>query len=153
MDSLKLKVPPVLQVILVLWLMKGIASISPSSEFLMPYSKMLMVGFLVIGGVFGISGVLAFRRHQTTVNPTLKTTSTSLVQSGVYQITRNPMYVGLLCILMAAACYFANLYTLFGCVLFVFYMNMFQIEPEEMYLTELFPDEYPEYKNKVRRWL
>ncbi|WP_028022410.1 methyltransferase family protein [Enterovibrio calviensis] len=153
MDSLKLKVPPVLQVILILLLMRGIASISPVSPLLASYSSVLSVVFLVVGVVFGVSGVVAFRRHQTTVNPTLKTASTSLVQSGVYRVTRNPMYVGLACLLIAAACYFANFYTLLGCVLFIFYMNMFQIEPEEVYLTEQFPDEYPEYTRRVRRWL
>ncbi|MDD1793199.1 isoprenylcysteine carboxylmethyltransferase family protein [Enterovibrio makurazakiensis] len=153
MDSLKLKVPPVVQVVLILLLMKGIASVSPVNVLLVPYSNVLTVAFLLVGVMFGVSGVMAFRLHQTTVNPTLKTASTSLVQSGVYRVTRNPMYVGMLCLLIAATCYFANLYTLLGSVLFVFYMNMFQIEPEEMYLTEQFPDEYPDYTKKVRRWL
>ncbi|MEZ8140604.1 protein-S-isoprenylcysteine methyltransferase [Enterovibrio norvegicus FF-33] len=153
MDSLKLKLPPLLQVIIVMLLMKIIASATPAISFLLPVSKPLFVLLVVLGGVFAVAGVVAFRQHQTTVNPTLKTESTSLVQSGVYRITRNPMYVGFLLLLVASAFYFANPYTLLGCVLFVLYMNKFQIEPEEDYLASQFPDEYPAYKEKVRRWL
>lgn len=100
-----------------------------------------------------VAGVFEFHRKKTTLNPMLNTASTALVSGGVYRFTRNPMYLGMLCILLAAALLWNSAYAFLGCVFFVLYMNTFQITPEEEHLTAIFPDCYPQYKTRVRRWL
>jgi protein-S-isoprenylcysteine O-methyltransferase Ste14 len=77
----------------------------------------------------------------------------ALVATGVYQVTRNPMYVGLACMLVAWAIFLGAPWPFIGPVLFVLYVNRFQIEPEERILARLFGEPYASYTARVRRWL
>jgi protein-S-isoprenylcysteine O-methyltransferase Ste14 len=63
------------------------------------------------------------------------------------------MYVGFVLFLMAWAIQLSVLWPFIGPVLFIVYMNRFQIAPEERVMESKFGDEYSVYKNKVRRWL
>jgi protein-S-isoprenylcysteine O-methyltransferase Ste14 len=108
---------------------------------------------LVVGVGFSVGGVLAFRRARTTLNPTKPEQASSLVRSGVYRVTRNPMYVGLLCVLVAWAVFLSSAWALLGPLIFVLYIGRFQIAPEERALAKLFGSEFAEYQVKVRRWL
>jgi protein-S-isoprenylcysteine O-methyltransferase Ste14 len=78
--------------------------------------------------------------------------ASSLVVSGIYRYTRNPMYAGFLLILLGWAAFLSNILALIVLPAFVLYMNRFQILPEERVLTTLFADEYTEYLARVRRW-
>ncbi|MEZ9524412.1 methyltransferase family protein [Enterovibrio norvegicus] len=153
MDSLKLKIPPLVLVVITLVVMKAISVGLPTNATLANLPLLFPILLVGFGGAVMVAGVYEFRRKQTTVNPMLKTASSALVSDGVYRFTRNPMYLGMLCILVAAALLWNSAYALLGCVSFVLYMNAFQISPEEDYLTDLFPDSYLEYKTRVRRWL
>ena len=75
------------------------------------------------------------------------------MSDGVYRYTRNPMYVGLACCVLAWGVYLQNFAALLGVVIFIAYMTHFQIKPEERALQEKFGDEYANFKSKVRRWL
>jgi protein-S-isoprenylcysteine O-methyltransferase Ste14 len=105
------------------------------------------------GIAFSAAGVLAFRRARTTVNPTRPEEATQLVRSGVYRITRNPMYVGLACLLVAWAVFLSSPWALLGPLAFVLYIGRFQIAPEERALAKLFGSDYSAYQAEVRRWL
>ncbi len=107
----------------------------------------------LVGIGFSAAGVLAFRRARTTVNPTTPDKATSLVSSGVYRITRNPMYVGLSFVLVAWAVFLSSAWALLGPAAFVLYIGRFQIAPEERALAKLFGSEYAAYQARVRRWL
>jgi protein-S-isoprenylcysteine O-methyltransferase Ste14 len=87
------------------------------------------------------------------MNPIKASAASSLVTSGVYRYTRNPMYLGLSVTLMAWAVFLSNLLALVAVPLFVLYISRFQISPEERVLSSLFGAEYAAYKEKVRRWL
>ena len=100
-----------------------------------------------------IAGTISFHRAKTTVNPMKPDKASSLVTSGVYRITRNPMYVGLLLVLVAWAVFLSSPPALAGPVAFLFYVGRFQIMPEEITLSSLFGSEYNAYKSGVRRWL
>jgi len=106
-----------------------------------------------VGIGFSAAAVLAFRRARTTVNPTRPELASSLVSSGVYRITRNPMYAGVSFILVAWAVFLASAWALLGPVAFVLYVGRFQIAPEERALGKLFGSDYAAYRAKVRRWL
>jgi protein-S-isoprenylcysteine O-methyltransferase Ste14 len=108
---------------------------------------------LLVGIGFSVGGVLAFRRARTTLNPTKPEQASSLVRSGVYRVTRNPMYVGLLCVLVAWAVFLSSAWALLGPLIFVLYIGRFQIAPEERALAKLFGSEFADYQAKVRRWL
>jgi protein-S-isoprenylcysteine O-methyltransferase Ste14 len=108
---------------------------------------------VAIAVYFDFGGLLAFRKAKTTVNPLAPERASSLVQSGVYKITRNPMYVGFSFLLLAWACYLAIPVSILGIVLFVVYITRFQIIPEERVMRKLFGEQFEEYSAKVRRWL
>ena len=111
------------------------------------------LALVVIGLSISISGMVSFRRAKTTINPSKPSAASSLVTSGVYRYTRNPMYLGLSVTLMAWAVFLSNLLALVAVPLFVLYISRFQISPEERVLSSLFGAEYAAYKEKVRRWL
>ena len=153
MQALENRIPPPIVTALFGLLMWLTARYTPG---LAPaYSVRVMVALLVlaIGVFFSVAGVLSFRQAQTTVNPLKPETASALVRSGIYQYSRNPMYVGFALVLLAWACYLASLFALFGVLGFVLYMNRFQIRPEERALLTLFGSEYPVYQTQVRRWL
>jgi len=106
-----------------------------------------------LGVAAALAGVVEFRRARTTVNPLHPEKATAVVDSGIFRISRNPMYLGMLLALVAWALFLANPVTLAGPVLFVLFMNRFQIVPEERALTALFGDGYRVYLGRVRRWL
>lgn len=153
MFNLELKIPPLLLVIFFGILMRLIALVFPLVNLAPKVTYIIAITALATSLYFSMSGVLAFKKVKTTVNPMTPEESSSLVTSGIYKITRNPMYVGFLFLLITWAAYLSSLYALGAVVLFVIYMNKFQIKPEEKMLTSIFGDEFSHYKSNVRRWL
>jgi protein-S-isoprenylcysteine O-methyltransferase Ste14 len=105
------------------------------------------------GAVTSALGVFSFRRAGTTVNPMKPETSSSLVTSGIYKLTRNPMYLGFLLILLGWAVFLSSILAFLFLPAFIVYMNHFQIEPEERALATLFGQAFAAYKARARRWL
>lgn len=153
MSSLDVKIPPPAVAAAIAVAMWGISKLAPLLQ--LPNAVRLgAAAALMLAGIgFSAAGVQAFRRAKTTVNPTKPQDATSLVKSGVYRITRNPMYVGLSCVLLAWAVFLSSAWGLLGPVAFVLYIGRFQIAPEERALTKLFGRAYADYQAKVRRWL
>ena len=108
---------------------------------------------LFIGLIFIISAVIQFINRKTTVNPTKPHKTSTLVITGTYKITRNPMYLGMLLIIISFALYKTSIISLILIPLFIFYINKFQIEPEEFEMRKKFGKEYEDYCKKVDRWI
>jgi protein-S-isoprenylcysteine O-methyltransferase Ste14 len=113
-----------------------------------------------LAGVFGllgiacsVLGVVSFRRARTTVNPMTPAATTALVVSGIYRVTRNPMYLGFLFLLLGEIAGLGNVVALLIVPVFVLYLNRFQIGPEENALRSLFGAEFEAYAHRVRRWI
>ena len=152
-NGLALKVPPVPLVVIVAALMWAISSAVPALDFYLPAKSLSAVSLPLIGAVVCLAGVVSFHRAKTTVNPMKPDSASSLVVSGIYKYTRNPMYLGFLLVLLGWAAFLSNLAALALLPAFVAYMNRFQIRPEERVLASLFPNDYPAYRAKVRRWI
>ena len=153
MKSLEVKVPPPAVAAVIAVAMWGTSRLAPSLHVSDTLRLSAAAVMALIGAGFSIAGVTAFRRARTTVNPTTPERASSLVSSGVFRITRNPMYVGLAWILGAWAVFLSSAWALLGLVAFVFYMDHFQIAAEERALAKLFGTEYTSYQARVRRWL
>ncbi len=153
MNSLELKIPPPVVAVTIAALMWGLSRITPALVFGAELRGTCAIMIAAIGLAFDIAGVCAFWRAKTTINPMKPGSSARLVNSGIYRVTRNPMYVGLCLVLTAWAVYLWNVWTLPGPALFVLYINRFQIVPEERALAALFGAEFSAYKARVRRWL
>lgn len=110
--------------------------------------------FLVAGFIIIFLANKEFKKYETTVNPLKPEMSTTLVTGGVFKYTRNPMYLGLTLILLAACFYFNSfLGIIIYFPLFVCYITIFQILPEEDALKKLYNEEYMKYCSNVRRWI
>ena len=153
MNALALKVPPVAQVIITAAAMYGVSKMVPALTFSLNGSTALAVALGVMGLSLGIMGVTQFRIAQTTPNPQALEKVSSLVTSGVYQYSRNPMYVGLVLILLGWAFYLSHLLAFVLLPIFILYMTRFQIQPEERMMAQKFGKTYQDYLNKVRRWI
>lgn len=153
MQALELKIPPLLVALLVAVTMWGIASVIPLLDiplFIKDVTTRLLI--LVAAGI-ALSSFVAFIRAKTTINPMKPAAASSLVTGGIYRFTRNPMYVSVLFILVAWAIFLSSAWALVGPVVFVLYMNRFQIRPEERALAAMFGTAYTEYKGRVHKWL
>ena len=153
MQALELKVPPLAVGFIIgalMWLAKRIV---PAMSVEFPGRRPLAITIGVAGAIIIILGVASFRRAKTTVNPMKPDTSSTLVVSGIYQRTRNPMYLGFLLILVGLAIHLSNVLAFMFLPAFVLYMNRFQIEPEERALGSLFGPAFESYRLRVRRWL
>ena len=153
MNALALKVPPVAQVIITAAAMYGVSKMVPALTFSLNGSTALAVGLGVMGLSLGIMGVTQFRIAQTTPNPQALEQVSSLVTSGVYQYSRNPMYVGLVLILLGWAFYLSHFLAFVLLPIFILYITRFQIQPEERMMAQKFGKIYQDYLNKVRRWI
>lgn len=153
MNALELKIPPVAQTFIVaagMWLTSRYA---PSLSVVIPARVFLAVFVAGVGVVVAVHAVKAFRSADTTVNPFSPDKASQLVIAGSYRLSRNPMYLGLLCLLVAWALYLSNLLAFGFLPLFVLGMNRLQIRPEERAMEEQFGDAYRDYRNSVRRWI
>ena len=153
MSFLDLKVPPVLQVLAVGAAMYGVSKTLPALQFSVSGSRWLGGGLAIIGLGTAVMGVTEFKKAQTTVNPHAPNDATSLVTSGIYQYSRNPMYLGLSLALLGWALYLSNSSAFILVPVFVIYISRFQIQPEEKVMMQKFDNEYQRYTTKVRRWL
>ena len=109
--------------------------------------------FLFLGLLFILPAAFSFFKAKTTVDPRTPNKSNTLVISGLYKISRNPMYVGMLLCLIALSVAQGNLISVLISFLFAQYLTRFQIKPEERFLTEKFGGQYLQYCEQVRRWL
>lgn len=152
MSRLELKVPP----LLLLFIFMALAYFTP---VVLPYEltgnfKYIMVGVISTLGLGVIlAGVIAFKRHQTTVNPVSPQDSSSLVTSSIYRFTRNPMYLGFALLLLAWTIWLQDLFLLVLVGVFIQYLTHLQIIPEERMLNQLFGQQFQAYCQKVRRWI
>ena len=153
MHVLNLKVPPLALVLLVGAAMWIVTWTVPAFGFTFPARHLFAMAAVTAGTAIAGMGFVSFRRAKTTVNPMKPDSSSSLVVSGIYRLTRNPMYLGFLLILIGWAIFLSNALAFLLLPAFVRYMSRFQIEPEEQALTSLFGQAFLSYRSRVRRWM
>lgn len=150
---MKLKIPPAVQVLffaLLMWLQKRFIG---GTHFEFTYQKEISWGIFLIGIFIGLSAVYSFKKAKTSTNPLNPEKASSLVVKGLYNYTRNPMYVAMLFVLLAFFLRLGNVVNLVIIALYVWYITEFQIKPEEKALTTIFGNDYVQYKSRVRRWI
>jgi protein-S-isoprenylcysteine O-methyltransferase Ste14 len=151
MFSLEAKVPPPALVLLIAMFMWLTARAAPL-HFDVPAHNWIAAVLVSLGFFTGITGVMTFRQAKTTTDPT-KPHASSMVTWGVYALSRNPMYLGGLIMLLGWALFLSSALAPLFLPLYVLYINRFQIAPEERVLSSLFGQSYAAYRLRVRRWL
>ena len=146
-----IKIPPP-HIVLVL-----IVSIYFSSKKIdlinIPLQLEISIFILSAGILIFVNPVLQFIKSKTTVNPIQFEEVNKLVTSGIFKYSRNPMYLGMLMIVLSTSIFYLNIYSILTPLLFILWINKFQIKREEEFLIEKFGDEYLSYKKKTRRWI
>lgn len=151
--TLELKLPPPLVGAIVAVSMYLAAWLVPDAALALP-GRLVVCWLLVLAGIgVDLAGLHAFRRARTTINPMRPHATSTLVTSGIYRFTRNPMYLGMLLLLLAWAIWLSSLLALLLAAVYVVYLNRFQITPEERVLASRFGQDYADYRKQVRRWL
>ena len=142
--------PPVLLVthILAAWLVGKLVVLPIQVS---PIFSNVGLGLAGLGFLLGLLSLYEFRKARTTVNP--HGVVRSIVSSGIYRFTRNPIYLGMVCMLGGFPLTFGNVWGIILTPVFIFLMNKLVIEHEEAYLKKKFGDVYAGYKSRVRRWL
>ena len=123
------------------------------NQFFMYSNNRISLFLLILGLVVFISAVKSFRRHKTTVNPLEPRQASSLVTSGIFKFSRNPMYLGMLIILLSISFKFNLIGGIVTSLFFYIFITKFQILPEEAAMNDLFGDEFINYSKKTRRWI
>ena len=114
---------------------------------------LIAVGFAAAGLTIIAIAIGVFIKAKTTINPLNPDNVEKLVTKGLYRFSRNPMYLGVLLLLLGWASYLQNVLGFAPVALFVVTMTLFQIKPEEKALRKKFGAEYDTYCRRVRRWI
>ena len=146
--NLDTKIPPQILTLLIL----AFINLYESKDYELN-TKWISIIIFSIGLFFIFSAVIQFIKRKTTVNPTKPHKTTSLVITGTFKFTRNPMYLGMLLIIISYAFYESSIISLILIPFFIFYINKFQIEPEEIEMRKKFGKDYEDYCKKVDRWI
>ncbi|HMQ63378.1 MAG TPA: isoprenylcysteine carboxylmethyltransferase family protein [Flavilitoribacter sp.] len=107
--------------------------------------------FVMTGIIFILPALIKFFKTKNTL-VTIKPAN-SLQTSGIYAISRNPMYLGLMCLYTGIAFLKGNFWTLMFIPLVIWIITHFVILNEEKYLGRAFDQDYKAYRTKVRRWI
>lgn len=118
-----------------------------------PHHGIVAMVLVVLGVGLVLAGGLEFRRAKTTVNPLTPRRASTVVDTGIYRLTRNPMYLGMAVALLGLAAWTSTLLGYALVPVFSLYMTQFQIKPEERALLNIFGPAFTAYMAKVRRWI
>lgn len=148
------RIPPLALTLLLVALMWAADRAWPQFSLATPWNSLVAAAVALTGLVTCLLCVASFRRAGTTVDPRRPIGTSALVAHGIYRYSRNPMYLGMLLVIVAWGLHLGHWPALAGGTLaFVLYLNRYQIAAEERALEEKFGDEYRAYARAVRRWM
>ena len=128
-----------------------------SRSYFPEFSNLVLNAFSIISFVVGIfvfaAAVSSFKKQKTTVNPISIEKASSLVVNGIFKYSRNPMYLGMSLVLLGLTFKFNVIGGLLFTGIFMLFITIFQIKPEEVAMEKLFDQEWKDYTKNVRRWL
>ncbi len=147
-----LKLPIILVAIFVL-AMFFVGSMGFIEKYSFKGQSALSVFVFSCGLLIILSSGYSFRKANTTVNPLTPEKSAQLVTTGLYALSRNPMYIGFLTWLLACAIFIGSIANLLFFPLYIILVNKLYIVPEEKALEMLFKNEFEDYKKSISRWI
>ena len=148
---LRNRIPPPIVTLVFALLSFWLANYLPKLAF--NYQGLSSLLMILIGLTIIVIGVKTFNNSDTTINPLNPSEASHLVTEGVFSYTRNPMYLGMVIILLGVSIYNGVYIGIIILPCFIFYITEFQIKPEEKAMEEIFAGDYTDYLKRVRRWL
>ena len=153
MPRLNLLIPPPVVAAVIAALMWAVDRVLPSGRIAFDLREPLALVLLAAGLLLVAAAAAQFVAARTSINPLRPSRASSLITTGLFAISRNPIYLGDLLLLAALAVWLGNALNVALLALFVWTINRYQIIPEERALTQLFGEAYAAYRARVRRWL
>ena len=150
---MQLLIPPPLVLALIGAAMWAVDRLLPLTRNTSALLQPLSMALLAAGLLLMLSAAASLILSRTTINPLRPDNASRLITSGVFTVSRNPIYLGDLLLLAAWAVWLGNAINAVWLGAFVWYIQRFQIEPEERALARLFGERYRAYCANVRRWL
>ena len=154
-DSAGVKVPPPLIVLLVILAGYGLQQIWP---FMFPLQAGLTIlvlglGLVLVGVALAViaTSFVQFRRAKTDIRPHKPTNA--IIRSGLYQYSRNPIYVSFLILQTGIGLLMNNIWVVLLVAATSTFLSKYVIAREEAYLERAFGEDYLNFKRSVRRWL
>jgi len=147
----KRKIVPPIYLLLTLLVMAALHFGAPIARIIDPSLSYSGIALIVLGIAITAIAARAFARAGTPIIPFEP--STALVAGGLYRMTRNPMYLGMVVALLGTGVLFGTVSPFLPIPVFVWIIQKKFIEAEEGFLEEIFGAQYLAYKGKVRRWL
>jgi protein-S-isoprenylcysteine O-methyltransferase Ste14 len=150
---LSLRIPPPIWMLLAGAMMWSLDRFSPVLTVVAaPWNR---AGWYVMAVALlpALAAITQFVRARTTINPHDPNKTSALVTGGIYRWSRNPMYLGLLVLLLGWAIRLGSLTPFLIPPLFALLLQQVQIAPEERLLRARFGDDYERYCQRVGRWL
>jgi protein-S-isoprenylcysteine O-methyltransferase Ste14 len=145
------KIQPPLLALLTIALAFLLAWLIPLPWVVPPLLRVSGLPLVILGFMLGVGALIAFRRVRKLHR--LHASATRLVTLGIYRFTRNPVYLGFVLMLVGLLLNAGSYWGILLAPILVFLFNRLVIEPEEVFLTQKFGDEYRSYQSKVRRWI
>jgi protein-S-isoprenylcysteine O-methyltransferase Ste14 len=127
-------------------------------HFIFPIKKIIFYPYTYFGWLFILFGAYLsievwriFRKVKTTIKP--HKIPNKLITTGIFRISRNPNYLGMIFILFGLAIYLGSITPFIFPAIFIFLINKFTIPLEEKIIEKKFGKKYFEYKKKTRKWI
>lgn len=152
LNQLELKVLPFFAFVICSALMVLFAWLFPACSFQGLWRFYVGGVILFLGAALVLLGIQTFRKAKTPKTPNKPEIAKQLVTWGVYAYTRNPMYLGGTIIATGLAFLIGNILAFPFALLFLLYIDRFQIQPEERVLKQKFPEAFAAYRSTTRRW-
>ncbi len=152
-DSPKIKIPPPL----LFFICMGVAGLLEYWFSLFDFENLSILSWSVAILIFGFAGYLAIhavvvlKMSGTHIDP--GQTTTTIVTRGPFRISRNPMYLSLVLILLGLSVGFVSIWFFAAAGILLFILDRTAVVPEENYLVKKFSNRYTTYTSRVRRWL
>ncbi len=153
-DSPGVYLPPPLIYVVIFFIALWLQIILPIDKhiFNTTWTQVTGTTLIVIAfGVFLIRSLWQFFRTRNTIITALP--ANSLQTSGIYSLTRNPMYLGLVLLYTGIACFAGNWWNFILLPVLIIIIQQYIIRREEQYLSRKFGQQFTNYKKKVRRWI
>jgi len=107
--------------------------------------------FVLVGMLMVVWNASRFKKVGTTIKPFQE--SSFLLQRGMYRYSRNPIYLGMVVVLLGISIVLGSVTPFFLIPFFVWLIQIRFIIKEEQMLENTFGEPYLQYKARVRRWL
>lgn len=153
MRALENRIPPPIVYVLMAAAMWPASGLTPSLAMPLLLRAGLALLFFASAGIIAVAAFRKFGQAGTTIDPVNIDRASNLVTTGIYRVTRNPMYLSMTCLLLSEALAFGTASALAVPLAFVLFITRFQIMPEERVLEAKFGAPYAQYRARVRRWV